>query len=293
MADKEDKGFRRSFSIKQPLQLADLREKFGDKIKTIREILKEELAKEENKIYDDEIWIMRFLFNPKYSVEKCADRYLKMIEARKEDGVDEIHKKLMEMMQDDPVDMGKVTASFPYAEQMAQACPDSAYHTFDKAGKPVNIALMGRSDLKFLLKNFTKEQFHEHMLWKAEALRILLDRKSKKEEVLAQVVNVVDLAGLGMRHMNRSALSLMQSSSTRVDQMFKEYFATLLVVNAPRVFHVIWAVMRIWVTERTKEKMVMLGSNYKEVLAATIPTDNMPAFLGGDVQSGKIGAFQF
>lgn len=56
----------------------------------------------------------------------------------------------------------------------------------------------------------------------------------------------------------------------------------MYIVNAPMMFTGIWAMIKIWLDEKTKNKITILGSSYKEELLKHIDIDNLPDFLGGN-----------
>ena len=40
----------------------------------------------------------------------------------------------------------------------------------------------------------------------------------------------------------------------------------MFIVNAPMMFSAVWAMVKIWLDEKTKNKITILGSGYKEEL---------------------------
>lgn len=47
----------------------------------------------------------------------------------------------------------------------------------------------------------------------------------------------------------------------------------MFIVNAPMMFTGIWAMIKMWLDEKTKNKITILGSSYKdELLKYVIPT---------------------
>lgn len=280
-----------SFAAIPPKSVEELKTKFGGALEEIRELLKDELAKEENAIYDDDIWILRFMMNPKYGPEKCAERYKKMIQLREENKLNEIREKILVMMEETPV--REVPKLFPHYETVNRSFPESLWHTSDKWGQPVAVQLLGKSELKPFVANMNKDTFYEYTLWKAEYVRLSLDKIAKETGTFVQWVQVIDLNGMGMKHMNSTAMEILKSASTRVDQMYKECFGPIMVCNAPRVFHMLWSMVKIWLNERTKVKVSLMGSNFRTDLATAIPTKEMPSFLGGDVESGEIAFLSY
>jgi hypothetical protein len=55
----------------------------------------------------------------------------------------------------------------------------------------------------------------------------------------------------------------------------------MFVVNAPMMFTGIWAMVKMWIDEKTKEKIKILGGSYKKELLEFIDPENLPDFLDG------------
>lgn len=55
----------------------------------------------------------------------------------------------------------------------------------------------------------------------------------------------------------------------------------MVIVNAPKTFTVIWAVIKAWLDEKTREKIQIKGSSYKKTLLKYVDEDQLPEFLGG------------
>ena len=72
---------------------------------------------------------------------------------------------------------------------------------------------------------------------------------------------------------------------------------SMLIINAPMLFTAIWAVVKMWIDEKTKEKIKIIGSSYKKELLKFVDPENLPTFLdggtckckGGDCLSINIG----
>lgn len=47
------------------------------------------------------------------------------------------------------------------------------------------------------------------------------------------------------------------------------------------MFTGIWAIIKMWLDEKTKNKITILGSSYKEELLKFVDPENLPDFLGG------------
>jgi hypothetical protein len=257
-------------------------ETYEKQIAEFKQLLREHHQHKHNmSMYEnDDLWILRFLLNPIYSTSECVNRYVKMIRLREENGLNHIKDLIFEQINksQDPV------CNFPYFEIVNKAFPESLYHTNDIWGQPVAIQLLGKSDLTFLTENLCKSEFYQYALWKAEYMRIILDMKSHETQHLLQWVQVIDLEGLGFAHVNPTAFDYLKSASNRIDQIYKECFGNIYIVNVPGAFHFIWSIMCLWVSPRTAQKITLLDdADYKQKLRAIISdSEKWPYFLGGD-----------
>ncbi len=81
----------------RPHTLEHLKERFKEQLENMKHLLAEDFAKPENQMYNDEIWLLRFMMNPKYSVPQCVERYRVMMRMRHNDGVTQIYEELVEI----------------------------------------------------------------------------------------------------------------------------------------------------------------------------------------------------
>ena len=55
----------------------------------------------------------------------------------------------------------------------------------------------------------------------------------------------------------------------------------MYIVNSPMLFSAVWAMVKVWLDPKTREKIHIIGSNYKKQLFAEVDEENLPEFLGG------------
>jgi len=55
----------------------------------------------------------------------------------------------------------------------------------------------------------------------------------------------------------------------------------MYIINAPMLFSGIWTIIKPWLDEKTRNKITIIGSGFKEKLLADIEEKNLPEFLGG------------
>ena len=55
----------------------------------------------------------------------------------------------------------------------------------------------------------------------------------------------------------------------------------MFICNAPFFFTAVWAIVKGFLDERTRNKIQMKGSGYKKELLLFVDAENLPDFLGG------------
>lgn len=54
-----------------------------------------------------------------------------------------------------------------------------------------------------------------------------------------------------------------------------------MITNAPWAFTGIWAIIKVWIDEKTRKKIQIIGGKYQKELLKDIDEDQLPTFLGG------------
>mmetsp|Transcript_90096 Transcript_90096/g.124374 ORF Transcript_90096/g.124374 Transcript_90096/m.124374 type:complete len:122 (-) Transcript_90096:103-468(-) len=63
----------------------------------------------------------------------------------------------------------------------------------------------------------------------------------------------------------------------------------LFVINAPMLFSGIWAVVKGFLDERTRNKIKILGGSYLKTLLEFVNEEDLPAFIGGTCTCEEYG----
>jgi len=54
-----------------------------------------------------------------------------------------------------------------------------------------------------------------------------------------------------------------------------------MIVNAPMLFKGVWSIIKGWLDEKTKLKIQLFGTTFKEKLLECVDEDQLAEFLGG------------
>jgi hypothetical protein len=63
----------------------------------------------------------------------------------------------------------------------------------------------------------------------------------------------------------------------------------MFIVNAPMLFTGVWAIVKGFLDEKTRNKIKIVGSGFKKDLLEVIEPENLPDFLGGTCTCPEYG----
>lgn len=67
----------------------------------------------------------------------------------------------------------------------------------------------------------------------------------------------------------------------------------MFIVNAPMLFTGVWAVVKGFLDQRTRDKIKILGGKYQKELLELVDPDNLPDFLGGNCTCPEFGGCMY
>ena len=121
-------------------------------------------------------------------------------------------------------------------------------------------------------------QWHENYInFRTRVASDLLGRRIDTHTIIK------DLQGCNFSSMlNPSLQSLFKRTMRLGSDNYPEIVGKIFLVNVPTIFPFIWAMIKGWIDEGTRQKFNILTSSYvKEALLKEIDEDQLPKFLGG------------
>ena len=76
----------------------------------------------------------------------------------------------------------------------------------------------------------------------------------------------------------------MAIASDNYPELLKKYY----VVNAPWVFTGIFSVLKVFLAQKTIDKIIVLGSSYLSTVNELVPNSAIPEFLGGTIALSEL-----
>uniref|UniRef100_A0A8B9DKI9 SEC14-like protein 2 n=1 Tax=Anser cygnoides TaxID=8845 RepID=A0A8B9DKI9_ANSCY len=98
---------------------------------------------------------------------------------------------------------------------------------------------------------------------------------------IEMVLMVYDCEGLGLKHLWKPAVEAYGELLSMFEENYPESLKRLFIVKAPKIFPVAYNLVKHFLSEDTRKKVVVLGSDWKEVLQKYIDPAQIPVEYGG------------
>ncbi|NXA92218.1 S14L2 protein, partial [Melanocharis versteri] len=153
---------------------------------------------------------------------------------------------------------------------------------YDREGSPVWYEIIGPLDAKGLLFSASKQDLIKNKFRDCEVLRHECEQQSEKlGKKIEMVMMVYDCEGLGLKHLWKPAVETYGEILSVFEENYPESLKHLFIVKAPKLFPVAYNLVKHFLSEDTRKKVVVLGSNWKEVLQKYIDPAQIPVEYGG------------
>ncbi|OXA51868.1 hypothetical protein Fcan01_13008 [Folsomia candida] len=107
----------------------------------------------------------------------------------------------------------------------------------------------------------------------------------KSRPYVPQLISIYDLKGLSWRQLSSPhAIEVGLNLTRMAEANYPEIVQTLILVNVPRIFQIVWRLLSPFVTDRTKAKIMFLGwdkAEWTREISRHIPLDQFPKEYGG------------
>ncbi|NXV21288.1 S14L2 protein, partial [Cepphus grylle] len=153
---------------------------------------------------------------------------------------------------------------------------------YDREGSPIWYEIIGPLDAKGLLFSASKQDLLKNKFRDCEVLRHECEKQSQKlGKKIEMVLMVYDCEGLGLKHLWKPAVETYGELLSMFEENYPESLKCLFIVKAPKIFPVAYNLVKHFLSEDTRKKVVVLGSNWKEVLQKYIDPEQIPVEYGG------------
>jgi len=221
--------------------------------------------------YDDP-YLLRFLRARKFNLAKTLVMWKNFIKWRKENNVDDI-----------------MNAKFPEMEEARKYYPHGYFRT-DKLGRPIYIERIGLLKFEQLVKVIPLEKLQMYFVQSYERLihEIFPACSKAAGKRVEQTCYIIDLKGAGIKVFPKLR-DIIKLASAIGQDYYPEILGTMFIINAPMMFSGIWSIIKHFIDEKTRKKILILDSKYQKELFQYAAVENLPDFLGGRVTSADYG----
>uniref|UniRef100_A0A5F9DVM5 SEC14 like lipid binding 3 n=1 Tax=Oryctolagus cuniculus TaxID=9986 RepID=A0A5F9DVM5_RABIT len=153
---------------------------------------------------------------------------------------------------------------------------------YDRDGCPVWYDIIGPLDPKGLLFSVTKQDLLKTKMRDCE--RILHECDLQTERLgrkIETIVMIFDCEGLGLKHFWKPVVEVYQEFFGLLEENYPETLKFMLIIKATKLFPVGYNLMKPFLSEDTRRKIVVLGKSWKEELLKLISPEELPAHFGG------------
>eukprot|EP00474_Spongospora_subterranea_P006993 CRZ07451.1 hypothetical protein [Spongospora subterranea] len=224
---------------------------------------------------DDDYILYRFLKAFKFDVEVASQKLEQTLLWRTANDYEAIKAAVKGL---DPNDL----ESFPGGKLIAKYFPQCTRYSLDRDSNIVGIICPGLALPNEIVAHLSDNDYHKFETYMMVCLSQYIGRLSHARGVVVRMTRIVDLQGLGMKHLSKSMLDTIVASFSVAQSHFVEHMSHIIVINAPAVFNIAWAVIRPVLSERTQKKVIISGSNYQSTLLKYIAPEELPISYGGN-----------
>jgi len=214
----------------------------------------------------NDVQLLKFCRARNFDMDKVIEMFKNYIEYRNENDLDNIVNNFV----------------FEKKNEVNQFYP-RGYCGVDKIGRPIYIERSGQikpskiwplCDEETLFKSYY--QSYEVLIKQHFMVCSYIQQKQ-----IQQTFSILDMTGFSISMMNKQVYSLVQKASKISQDYYPEQLGQLMICNAPMLFTGVWTVIKVWLDERTREKIQILGGGYTKKLLEYVDEDQLIDFLGG------------
>jgi len=106
-----------------------------------------------------------------------------------------------------------------------------------------------------------------------------LSEEQKKQGIVLRAVQIMDMNGLGLKHLDMGGLAYVESCANLYTAHYPDLLSEIFIVNAPWLFNTFWRFASSWMSEDVRNGTKVLDD--VEKLKLYFPAANLPVALGG------------
>jgi hypothetical protein len=215
-------------------------------------------------LYNNDI-ILRLLRSRKYNILETYKAFIEFINFTKKYDAFNIRISLFP-------NMDKIRLFYPHG-----------FHKTTITGEPVFIQMLGELKISDINRLLPEPLLTQYMIYKInEVNKIIFPKCSEKfGRKIDKVFCIIDLLGLTTSLMNKQIMDFVNKLTSVCSNYYPWIMDCMYFVNTSLVFKTIWAPCKYLYEYETRQRIFLLGFDYKKELLKKIDIQNLPKFFGG------------
>ena len=263
-------------------------------LKKVREKLKDKLADRPQYVpVVGDNKLIRFIRGHNHDFKKICEMVEKYLDMRKEKQLDEIYKDIIDNNLDHPTKFPNGKKILELDDKILMMNPKAV----DNDGTFVSVEGVLKPEMFDVI---SIEEYIRFRMYCMEYISMLLTSESfklEKQELarrkennvdhdkpygqLAKIVCIRDTTGLSIFQFNsvtkNVSSQLLKFSTDNYPELLKRVF----VINTGFVFTTVWAFVKMFLVQKTVDKIKILGSDWKSTVLEFMPESSLLEWLGG------------
>ena len=218
----------------------------------------------DSNLFNDLI-LLRFLKSANYNIKNAQKKFMNYIKFYYEYKINEI--KL---------------SDFPNLDKIKLFYP----HNFHKTlilGEPIFIQILGQLKIDDINKLMKEPLLTKYIIYKLNELENHIFPKCSLyyKRKIDKIFVIIDLMGLTTSLMNKKVYNFITKQFNIVSNYFPWILGSLYFINTGFIFRTIWSTCKYLYSSSTRNKIKLLGFQYKNELLSKIRDKDLPKLFGG------------
>ena len=259
--DDIEKGNQRSYTMNFSDSIN------GEEIESIKRL--KEYCQRMNLIYDTNVYndnlLLRLLRSCRYAIKNTYKKLVNYIKFSQDYDIFKVH-----------------LVKFPNIDKIKLFYPHN-YHKTTLLGEPIFIQMLGQLKINDINRILPEPLLTKYIVFKLNELENIIFPKcsAKYNRTINKVFCIVDLLGLTTSLMNKNILNFVMKQMNIVTNYFPGILGGLYFINTGLIFRGIWTTCKYIYNVQTRNRIKLLGFQYKSELLSKIKEENLPKFIGG------------
>ena len=259
--DDIEKGNQRSYTMNFSDSIN------GEEIESIKRL--KEYCQRMNLIYDTNVYndnlLLRLLRSCRYAIKNTYKKLVNYIKFSQDYDIFKVH-----------------LVKFPNIDKIKLFYPHN-FHKTTLLGEPIFIQMLGQLKINDINRILPEPLLTKYIVFKLNELENIIFPKcsAKYNRTINKVFCIVDLLGLTTSLMNKNILNFVMKQMNIVTNYFPGILGGLYFINTGLIFRGIWSTCKYIYNVQTRNRIKLLGFQYKSELLSKIKEENLPKFIGG------------